>query len=458
MPHSDPSTATGAVSARPAPGIDVLTGMRSSKPTFYAAYRHTSESLHRSLQAIDHIANVLVATAQGPAELCRSVVRATAEHVGAHCTVLALRPTSLPDAAIREVMHDASGQIHLDLDAADPVLRRRTREALAGTHDGITELADGTVVVPMVVDGNELGVLIACFAEIHPLEQTDLALLKILANQAAVALQSNDLLARSQRLHQRAATLYDEAEQQAVDLADRHRQLAEARHSLDSALQREVINQERHRIARELHDSVAQHVVSAGLTVEWCRAEVDADSEVRRRLDYAKALTRSAVEQLRAAIYAIGHTDHEPDQGLPEMLHRLTTFHMAADLAVSVYVEGRPAALSREQEQSLFRIASECLFNTAQHAHANRAIIRLTYAGDWLRLSINDDGDGDPDVLRRLAASNLADRDGYHRGLANMITRATDMNGSLRFRRARLGGVRVAVTIPLQCAHEDSGA
>lgn len=457
MPRSDPATTTPP--AAPAtPGIDVLTGIRSSKPTFYAAYRHTAASLHRSVQAIDHIANVLVATAQGPAELCRSVVRATAEHVGAECTVLALRPATLPDAAIREVMHDPAGAVHLDLTRADPAVLTRTREALSCSHDGITELSDGTVVVPMVVDGNELGVLLACFAETRALEQIDLALLKILANQAAVALQSNDLIVRSQRLHQRAATLYDEAERQAADLAERHRQLAETRHSLDSALQREVIDHERHRIARELHDSVAQHVVSAGLTIEWCRAEVDLDTEVRQRLDHAKALTRTAVEQLRAAIYAIGHSDHEPGQGLPEMLGRLTTFHMSADLTVSVRVEGRPIPLSRDQEQSLFRIASECLFNTAQHAHATRVIIRLSYAGERLRLSVADDGDGDPEALRRLSAGNLAAANGYHRGLANMITRAAEMQGSLQFRRARLGGIRVEVTVPLlQALRENSG-
>lgn len=430
------------------PGIDVLTGIRSSKPTFYGAYRHTTESLRRSVQAIDHIAKVLVATAHGPAELCRSVVRATAEHVGAECTVLALRPTTLPDAAIREVIRNPDGQVHLDLTRVDPALLERIREALAGTHDGITELADGTVVVPMIVDGNELGVLLACFAESHPLEQIDLALLKILASQAAVSLQSNDLIARSQRLHRQAAALYDEAEQQAVDLAERHRQLAETRDNLDSALQREVIDHERHRIARELHDSVAQHVVSAGLTIEWCRAEVAESSEVRQRLDHAKALTRTASEQLREAIYALGHTDHGPDQDLPELLGRLTTFHMSADLTVTVRVEGRPLPVSRDQEQSLFRIASECLSNAAQHAHATRVIIRLSYAGDRLRLSVADDGDGDPEVLRRRSARSVATENGYHRGLANIITRTAEMQGSVRFRRARLGGVRVEVTVP----------
>lgn len=453
MRPSDPAGGLHLTARKPQPGIDVLTGIRSSKPTFYAEYRHTAESLVRSVQAIDHIANVLVATAQGPAELCRSVVTAAAEHVGAQCTVLALRPTRLPDAAVREMLLDGSGVVQTSLEHADTAVRLRVLSALVRRHEGITDLPDGTVVVPMTVDGDELGVLVACFDEHRTLEQTDLALLKILANQAAVALQSADLLARSERLHRRAATLYAAAERQAADLAERHRQLAEAQHCLDSALQREAIDDERHRIARELHDSVAQHVVSAGLTIEWCRGEVAEDSEVRQRLDHAKALTRSAVEQLRGAIYAITPTQSEPDPGLPELLSQLASLRIPSELNVAVRVEGRPVPLSGQQQQSLFRIASECVFNTSQHANARRVIVRLAYGTEQLRLSVADDGDGDPDLLRRL--STRAATNGYHRGLGNMVARATEMGGSLQFRRARLGGVRVQVSVPLPASAEE---
>ncbi len=456
MPPSDPAAGHQVNVPRPQPGIDILTGIRSSKPTFYAEYRHTAESLTRSVQAIDHIANVLVATAQGPAELCRSVVTAAAEHVGAQNTVLALRPTRLPDAAIREVLLGTSGAVHTDLKHATRHVRVRVSAALKANHDGITELPDGTVVVPMTVDGDELGVLVACFDKHQALEPTDRALLTILANQAAVALQSADVLARSERLHRRAATLYASAERQAAALAERHRQLAETRHSLDSALHREAIDHERHRIARELHDSVAQHVVSAGLTIEWCRGEVDRDSEVHRRLDHAKALTRSAVEQLRAAIYAIDHTKDKPGCGLPELLSELASLRTPDQLNVTVRVEGRPVPLSGRQQQSLFRIASESVFNTAQHGNASRVIVRLSYVHDRVRLSVADDGDGDPDVLRRL--STRAATNGYHRGLANMINRATEMGGALQFRRARLGGVRVEVSVPVAALVEERRA
>lgn len=430
-------------------GIEQLTGIRSSKPTFYAEYRHTAESLDRALRAIDRIARVLVATAHGPEELCRSVVHATAEHVGADWTVLALRADALPDAWPRIMVRDAAGRLAHDLASASAGVRRRIDHALTVAHDGIEHMPDSSVVVPMAVDGMELGVLVACFSPDRALEEADLAILRILANQAAVALQSNDLLARSQRLHRRASDLYGEATRQAADLAERHRQLEEARHDLDSAHQREVIDHERHRIARELHDSVAQHVLSAGMTIEWCRAEVDPDGEVRQRLDHAKALTRSAVEQLRAAIYAMSHTDDEPEQNLPDMLARLTTFHGPVDLEVTTRVEGRPVRLSTADERSLFRIASECLFNTAVHGHATRVIVRLVYRADRLRLSVADDGDGDPEVLRRLLSAAGSVADGYHRGLVNMAARAAEMGGTLQFRAARLGGIRVEVMIPL---------
>ncbi|MBA3524181.1 MAG: sensor histidine kinase [Geodermatophilaceae bacterium] len=443
-------TSSSPPAHRPLPAIETLTGIRSSKPTFYAAYRHTAANLHRSVQAIDHIANVMVATAQGPVELCCSVVRAAAEHVGSASTVLALRPNRLPDAAIREVRCDSTGRVHRSLEGASSDVLARTRVALTTDHDGITEFEDATVIVPLAVDGDELGVLLCCFDGMNRLLPTDRALLTILANQAALSLRSNDILFRSERLHRRAATLYAEAERQAADLAERHRQLAETRTSLDSALHREAIDKERHRIARELHDSVAQHVVSAGLTIEWCRAEVPEGSEVRARLELAKSLTRSAVEQLRAAIYAISHSAQEPDRELPDMLAQLTTLHVSAELAVTVRVEGRPMLLERPMEESLFRIASEALFNTAQHSGARRAVIRLSYAGDRLRLSIADDGHGDPDALRRMSLRTAPS--GYHRGLANMINRAVEMGGTLQFRRARMGGIRVQVNVPVGAA------
>ncbi|MEI4270662.1 histidine kinase [Klenkia sp. LSe6-5] len=412
------------------PGITELTGLRSSKPTWYAEYRQTADKLTRALGSLDRIAQVLSATGQGADALCRAVVDAAADHLGASWVVLALREDALPLARPRLVARGPAGDpVHRLADLPGGVGRAVAAGLAAGTVEPRRD-RDGAVVVPLVVDGEAAGVLVAWVGPRATTGPADLAILRIVGNQSAVALLSDHLLA--------------EAEQRARDLAERHRQLAEAERRLDDAAQREAVDVERHRIARELHDSVAQHVLSAGMTIEWCRPEVEHHREVYERLDHAKALTREAVERLRGAIHALS-ADPDHTEDLPARLARLPQEHPVPGLAVAVRVEGRPVDLPPPAVVALHRIATECLFNTTRHAGASRCTVRLAYRPGQLRLSVADDGTGSPEVLRRA----LRTPDGRHRGLVNMASRAAEVGARLRVGRARLGGVRVDVVLPL---------
>ncbi|GAA4729682.1 hypothetical protein GCM10023328_05460 [Modestobacter marinus] len=440
----------GTVTGTAPPGISELTGLRSSKPSWYAEYRHTADSLHRALGSLEHIARVLSATGQGAGALCRAVVDACAEHLGAPWVVLALREAALPLARPRLLGRGPDGTPVGDLPGLPGDVRRPVAEALAAAAVEPWQTGDGAVVVPLVVDGEPVGALVACGGPQQPASPADLAILRVVGNQSAVALLSDHLLAGSEALRRQTEQLYAEAERRAQDLADRHRELAEAELRLDVAARREAVDAERHRIARELHDSVAQHVLSAGMTIEWCRPEVAHHAEVHARLGHAKALTREAVERLRVAIHALSAEPHdEPGQGLPVLLGRLPDVHAVPGLAVAVRVEGRPRSLPADVEHSLFQIASEALFNTVRHAAATRCTVRLAYRAAELRLSVADDGRGDPEVLRRMLRTAGRDR-GQHRGLANMASRCRDVGATLRFGRARLGGVRVEVRLPLE--------
>lgn len=195
---------------------------------------------------------------------------------------------------------------------------------------------------------------------------------------------------------------------------------------------------------------MTQAVLSAGMQIELCRNDIPAD-ERRERLDLAKELTRRAVEQLRSAIYALNHAQDADRTSLPEMLEQLSIVRMPDELRVSLRIEGTPIELSSECEHGLLRIAGEALFNTAVHAGATRATLRLAYREDHVQLSVADDGHGDPSHLRlmlRMAENN--DVDGRHRGLANMAARAREHGGALEIRRARIGGVRVSARIPYE--------
>ncbi|MHC1558803.1 MadS family sensor histidine kinase [Actinomycetospora sp. C-140] len=439
--------------------LDQLTGIRSGKPSFYIEYLASAERLRRVIHALDRISRALVRTTEGPGTLVRSVAEAAADHLTAHWVVFALAEGALPEAAPRHLVLGPAGE---EVDAADPdlppwvVTHLEAVRSGAGHvhHDSTGDVsrsngADGDhahdphhLHVPVHLDGDVVGEIVAWTGAERAIDATDASVLRVLAGQTAAALQNS-------ALHQRTMTLYGEASRHAEDLAARNDQLQRTRDALTVARQRETLDAERHRIARELHDSVTQYALSAGMQIEVVRSEIR-DERQRERLETAKALTRRAVEQLRSAIYALNHSGDRGPQSLPAMLEELGTVHMPSDLRVEVRLEGRPVALSSGAERSLFRVAGEALFNAAVHAEASVAVVRLAYRKDRLVLSVSDDGTGDPEHVRRsLRVAAAGDLDGSHRGLANMADRAREIGGTLRIRRAPQGGIRVEVGVPL---------
>jgi len=437
--------------------LDQLTGIRSGKPSFYVEYLASAERLRRVIHALDRISRALVRTTEGPGTLVRSVAEAAADHLTAHWVVFALADGALPEAAPRHLVLGPAGT---EVDAADPAVPPWVAAHLGAVRSGDGQRhqlghghAAGSVVepdaqdphhlhVPVHLDGDVVGEIVAWTGADRAIDATDASVLRVLASQTAAALQNS-------ALHQRTMRLYGEASRHAEDLAARNEQLQHTRDALTVARQREVLDSERHRIARELHDSVTQYALSAGMQIEVVRSEI-ADERQRERLETAKALTRRAVEQLRSAIYALHHSGDRGRQSLPAMLEELSTVHMPSDLRVEVRIEGRPVPLPSAAERSLFRVAGEALFNAAVHAEATVAVVRLAFRKDRLVLSVSDDGAGDPEHVRRsLRVAAAGDIDGSHRGLVNMAERAREIGGSLRIRRAPQGGIRVEVGVPL---------
>src|SRR6516165_2004266 len=80
---------------------------------------------------------------------------------------------------------------------------------------------------------------------------------------------------------------------------------------------------ERRRLARQLHDTVIQQVLAAGLAIDWCMGEVPAGSPVHGQLAAAKRLARSAVRELRSSLQELVQPADGDDEDLPDMLRRL---------------------------------------------------------------------------------------------------------------------------------------
>ena len=417
------------------PDLEALTGLRSGKPHYYPEYRISAERLRRVISALERISGALVRTMEGSEALVRAVVDAAAEHLSAEWVVFALVEGELPDVRPRHLVRGPEAEPPQHISHHVEQVRTGLPDGTHADHQRRHHLH-----VPIRLDGRVVGGFAAWTPTEREIEDTDHSVLHILAGQTAAALQNCALLDHAARLHTRTA-------RQAADLKARNNELVATQAELGAARQREVLDDERHRIARELHDSVTQYALSAGMHIELVRSEIG-DDRLRAQLDTAKDLTRRAVEQLRSAIYALSD-EHADGEDLPSMLRRLSGVHMPDELSVEVRIGGKPVALPAECEQSLFRIAGEALFNTAVHGEASRAVVRLAYSCHTVRLTISDDGVGRPEEVRRSLRAASATPSGEHRGLVNMQARARELGGTVAFRRARLGGLQVQVEIPV---------
>ena len=209
----------------------------------------------------------------------------------------------------------------------------------------------------------------------------------------------------------------------------------------------ELVSAERHRIARELHDGVAQCLVGIGMHLEWCHRHLDPALPAYSRLVASKELARAGLGRVRSAVAELSELER-PGLGLGEALRDLAAnFRSAGPLRVSVRVSGSQRQLAPEVEHALFQIAQEGLWNVVRHAGAAQAWLNLQYQPGQTRLSIADDGGGDPAIARRHLTGEVAFRGRY--GLRIMAERASELGGEVTVARRRGGGLRMQACIPV---------
>jgi signal transduction histidine kinase len=195
--------------------------------------------------------------------------------------------------------------------------------------------------------------------------------------------------------------------------------------------------QERSRLARELHDSVTQTVFGMNLAVQSARLLLERDpGRVAGQLERLEELAGSATTEIQSLVSQL-RPRPGAGEGLPASLHRLAAERQARDgLDVTLEVHGE-RVLTEMVTTGLYRIAQEALTNVSKHAAAQQAAVRLHLGGDSGLLEIEDRGPGfDPQVA-------LSQRD--HLGLASMAERAREIGWSLSIESRPGGGTRIQV-------------
>jgi signal transduction histidine kinase len=208
------------------------------------------------------------------------------------------------------------------------------------------------------------------------------------------------------------------------------------------------VQQERLRIAREMHDVLA-HTISAINVQAGVAADVIDESPERARasLRDIRRQSRDAMAELRASVGMLregaAEAPREPAPGLAE-LDRLVEMAAGAGLRVEVAVAGAARPLPGAVDLTAYRIVQESLTNVVRHAHASAATVSVSYRRDAVELEVRDDGNG-------AASGATAEPDGGH-GLIGMRERAAAVGGTLQAGAAPGGGFRVHATLPARDA------
>ncbi|HZS15113.1 MAG TPA: sensor histidine kinase [Candidatus Dormibacteraeota bacterium] len=228
-----------------------------------------------------------------------------------------------------------------------------------------------------------------------------------------------------------------------ADAAERQRREAERREHeavrTYAALLLTAHEEERLRIARDIHDDPLQRLIALARRMDRPDA---ADAQAREQLldvigrlrDIARGLRPPGLDQLGLVAALRGLLADEGD---------------AARIAADLDVAGNPVRLASAVELGAFRIVQEALYNVTRHASAHHVRVAVDYDGDALRISVADDGVGfDPEAFAGAGNGSGAP----HLGLLGMRERATLLGGQLRLTSRAGRGTTVDVVLPAGAA------
>jgi two-component system, NarL family, sensor kinase len=274
----------------------------------------------------------------------------------------------------------------------------------------LESLVDGTnglayhASIPLYAHGKKVGVLNVASPDWRELSQEELRLLYTVGDLLSIAVERARLFARSTRL----------------GAAD-----------------------ERNRLAREIHDTLAQGLSATALQLETADALLEAHASyenVAPVIRQALALTRSNLEEARRSVMDLRSA---PLQGrtLSEALVALgeSAGGESASLQVKVLTKGKNQPLPARMEMGLYRVAQEALTNVVRHAGASTATLQLVMLPDKVRLVVEDNGRGfDTSAIGESCF-----------GLVGMNERVKLMGGILSIQSSPGAGTHLELVVPL---------
>ncbi|MGB7022544.1 MAG: PAS domain S-box protein [Candidatus Acidiferrales bacterium] len=343
-------------------------------------------------------------------------------------------------------LRDAQRSVVPDVDLCD---------FMAGTEDLHFYRLSGIRAVqttPLVSrSGRLLGMISTHWREPHQPSEHDLQLLEMLTRQAADLIersQTDESLRESEeRLREVANKLDTEVRERTKELERRSAEMIEQAGHLRTLSNRlmQLQDDERRRIARELHDSVGQDLAALSMCLEGARRFATAMPQTAvQKLDDGCAI----IEKCSSEIRTLSHLLHPPlleELGLASAIEwYVEGFASRSKIKVDLQMPPNFKRLEPSIELPLFRVLQECLTNIHRHSESKTAAVKVEVDEHKVSLEVSDQGKG---MAKRDAMLNVGKRMGV--GISGMRERLNDLGGTLEIHSTNQG-TTVRAAIPLR--------
>ncbi len=202
--------------------------------------------------------------------------------------------------------------------------------------------------------------------------------------------------------------------------------------------------EERKRVAREIHDGPAQSMANVVLRVEFCEKLLDLNPEkIRDELRELKGIVRNNLQDVRKIIFNLRPMTVDDLGIVPALRRYIEDFRQKNDIYIEMNVYGRETRLEPVIEIALFRLIQEALNNVVKHARASKVNVTVEIKPDWVKAGVEDDGVGF-DVERYLAG-----RPADSFGLISMKERTDLLGGEMNLDSKPGEGTRLTFKVPV---------
>lgn len=210
-----------------------------------------------------------------------------------------------------------------------------------------------------------------------------------------------------------------------------------------------LVLEERTRLAREIHDTLAQNFIGISSQLDTTASNFNQNREAaRKHLELARRMTRHSFTEARRAVMELRASELE-GKDLPAALASASKRWVeGSSLSVQVQATGSSVKVPTDLAQNILRIAQEAVTNSVKHSRAETVWVELENEQSTLRLRVRDDGNG----FELPKAFHMA---GGHFGILGMGERAQRFGGHFKIESRPGAGTEVQVTVPLEATASD---